>query len=158
MEGFSNQARNYLYPEEAVYLVERYLLLINRGNEYIDYDILFENMLDYVPLPCYLAYVKLKMLDYIVFRHRKKLCCISGDEDIYNLLKDNPTETLLQCITSFDIYPHDSNFSKRNRCEGKPLAHVIVSNSDSIPRARIMVCKYSSPRSLILCSTSSSFS
>ena len=128
-----------MYPEEALFLTERYQLLVERNGAYFPFDRMYDHMLDWVPLQCYLTYMKLKTLDYIVFRHKEVVPCISDDADILELLLKTPSRNLLECVVSFDIYPHDSNFSKKNRRDLTPVGYVVVFSGSTIPSTRIMV-------------------
>ena len=137
--GFAIHARNFMYPEEALYLTERYQLYVERNGNYFPFDSMYEQALKWIPLQCYLTYVKLKSLDYIVFRHRDTLTCVSDEAEILQLLLKNPSKSLLDCLVSFDIYPHSSNFSKKHRRDQNPLAFVVIFDGSMIPSARIMV-------------------
>ena len=128
-----------MYPEEAVFLTERYQLLVERNGNYFPFDQMYAQMLEWVPLQCYLTYMKLKSLDYIVFRHNEIVPCISDDADILELLLKSSSRNLLECVVSFDIYPHDSNFSKKNRRDLIPVGYVVVFSGSTIPSAKIMV-------------------
>mmetsp|Transcript_5003 Transcript_5003/g.7406 ORF Transcript_5003/g.7406 Transcript_5003/m.7406 type:complete len:248 (+) Transcript_5003:13-756(+) len=137
--GFSKQSRNFLFPEEALFLVERYMLLVERDGKYFDFDRMYEEVIKTVPLSCYLTYVKLKTLDYAVFRHGTILTRVGSDEEIFQLLQSRPSDSLLECLVSYDVYPHDSSFSKKNRHEIQPLAFIIVYDGDTTPSARVML-------------------
>ena len=128
-----------MYPEEALFLTERYQLLVERKGNYFPFDQMYAQMLEWVPLQCYLTYMKLKSLDYIVFRHNEIVPCISDDADILELLLKSSSRNLLECVVSFDIYPHDSNFSKKNRRDLIPVGYVVVFSGSTIPSAKIMV-------------------
>jgi len=137
--GFSKHSRNFLFPEEALFLVERYMLLVERDGKYFDFDRMYEEVLKTVPLPCYLTYVKLKTLDYAVFRHGTILTRVGCEEDMLQLLQSRSSASLLECLVSFDVYPHDANFSKKNRHEIQPLAYIVVFDGDTAPSARVML-------------------
>ena len=65
--GFSMNAKCYLFPEEALYLVEKNLIAIYDENKvYIEFNKFYEAILKIISIPCYLTYCKLKSLDYIV--------------------------------------------------------------------------------------------
>lgn len=77
--GYTFQSRNYLYPEEALYLFEKNLLVIIKEQEDEDKeevegekekerdeiiypkDVIYEMIVNIISLPCYLSYSKLKV-------------------------------------------------------------------------------------------------
>lgn len=81
--GFTVNGTDFLYPEEALSLYERKLLAVfHQDGRLMDKRELFEVSLRVIPLSCYLAYAKLKAMDYIVVRHRKALRLLSGDAEL----------------------------------------------------------------------------
>jgi hypothetical protein len=170
--GFSVNRYCYLNVEEALFLVEKGLLVIyeikklNYGEEYKQENIqdemkvkygykttgrmplkyIYDEYLTLMPLSCYLTYGKLKNLEYNVFRHGKIIRSFSGDEDVYNMIKNlNGTveeTTLLDMMVSYDIYTHHYNWAKRDHIGdyGKsPCAYVIVVNGNWTFSARLLL-------------------
>ena len=140
--GFTHNGNDFMFPEEALILLERGQLIINKSpveNENKDafihphhrrfqlmdfYDIV---MTTCVPLQCYLTYVKLKGLQYIARRHvQEKLICIESESQLYELHKKFPNHKLLDIAVSFDIYPNSRTMSKRKIAESKANSYVIV--------------------------------
>lgn len=127
VSGFSVQQRNFLYPEEALYLAEKCALkILDTEKAQINFTTFYQLVVAKVTLPGYLTYAKLRNLDYITFRHRKQVKCFGGDDDVYNYLKANPTMTLLDSLVSYDVHPYGSNFSKNVERRPKPVSYVVV--------------------------------
>lgn len=59
--GHSNGIDNYLYPEEAVLLIEKNQLLSELDDKVIEIPLAYELLLQSVPLACYLAYIRLRV-------------------------------------------------------------------------------------------------
>ena len=59
--GFNKQGNNYLLPEEALYLFERGIIIIECSGERLLISELYEITLKYISINCYLAYSKLKV-------------------------------------------------------------------------------------------------
>jgi hypothetical protein len=72
--GFTSQSKNYLYPEEALYLYEKNMLIIVKEREEIEgegegqedeviyqKDMIYEMIIKVISLQCYLCYSKLKV-------------------------------------------------------------------------------------------------
>jgi hypothetical protein len=90
-----------LYPEEVLLLAERAVVLVEYEASRIEYHKLYKDVIGRTSLECYLAYVKLKSLDYIVFRHDKIVRSFEGDADVYMFLKSHPEQSLLKVPNSF---------------------------------------------------------
>lgn len=99
--GFSLGKKNMLNPEEALFLLERGMLVIeNESGKRIPFRDVYDEITLKIGLPCYLSYVKLRVsvlifldkliilfcnrqnLDYIVFRNDSQILYFDGDEDI----------------------------------------------------------------------------
>ena len=145
--GFSLNQKNYLYPEEALYLAERRAIRIRRSLDEIGsennnrnnklnngmpktayhFTEFYELILGHIPIAFYLTYLKLKSLEYVVLRRNSNsVHSITSDADIVNLIRENPTGGLLNTLVSFDIFPHNKMFSKNANKRPKPTAYVIV--------------------------------
>ncbi len=59
--GFNSDGKSYLYPEEALFLVERSVLLVKIEGQSIEYSQFYELVVQHTTLPCYLTYVRLKV-------------------------------------------------------------------------------------------------
>lgn len=106
--GFTRENKSYFYPEEVLYLAEKDRVYVKDNMAVLEVQQLYEFMLTYIPLPCYLAYVRLKVsnssevrrwsfvtrivvwprqgLEYIVARHISEIRCFGGESDIYGTL------------------------------------------------------------------------
>lgn len=62
VHGYSENQKSLLYPEEALYLVERQTLYVEHDGELCKFKDLYERVLSIVPLACYLVYLKLKVV------------------------------------------------------------------------------------------------
>lgn len=98
--GFCTNKKSYLYPEEALLLAERSVLLVESEGQRITYHKLYEKIIGLISLECHLAYLKLKTLDYLVFRHSKTVQSFEGDADVFRFLLKNPGTSLLKVIFS----------------------------------------------------------
>jgi hypothetical protein len=99
--GFAVDKSNFLYPEEVLLLAERAVVLVEYEGSRIEYHKLYKDIIGRTSLECYLAYIKLKSLDYIVFRHDKIVRSFEGDADVYMFLKSHPEQSLLKVPNSF---------------------------------------------------------
>ena len=59
--GFSIKDRNYLYPEEALFLCEKKQFLVENEGKALGNRALYDLVLGCMSYPCYLAYVRLKV-------------------------------------------------------------------------------------------------
>lgn len=103
LKGFCVKKKSYLYPEEALLLAERSVLLVENEGERIEYYKLYEEVISLITLECHLAYLKLKSLDYLVFRHSGTLRSFEGDADVYKFLLGNKDISLLK-VTAHSTY------------------------------------------------------
>ena len=140
--GFTHNGNDFLFPEEALILLERGQLIINKQHIEGENDGVFIHphhrrfqLLDFynivmttcVPYQCYLTYVKLKGLQYIARRHmQEKLICIGSEKQLFDLHKKFPQYRLLDLAVSFDIYPNSKTMSKKKIAESKANSYVIV--------------------------------
>ena len=85
-----------MYPEEALLLSERSVLLVEHEGERVSYHKLYEDVIDLISLECHLAYLKLKSLDYLVFRYGKSVRSFEGDASVFKYLKEHPESSLLK--------------------------------------------------------------
>jgi hypothetical protein len=72
--GFSKNGKDYLYPEEALYLVERSFLIVKYEEVTVDYSSFYKQIVGHVSLAFYLTYIKLKVLKssaVIQYKHLK---------------------------------------------------------------------------------------
>lgn len=115
----------------------------------------YEIVLTLVPMECYIAYSKLKSLEYIVFRHsdqgktfnvdfnsnnssRNRKCplrVITDDSDLKQIYKEDESSFFDKTI-SYDIYLHTSGWSKKHLQDSKPVHHVIVHNGEFLPNSK----------------------
>jgi hypothetical protein len=63
--GYSLHGRNFLHYEEALLLVERRQLAMRRDTLDMTLKESYESITSFISLPCYLTYVKLKVILYI---------------------------------------------------------------------------------------------
>ena len=101
--GFCINKKSYLYPEEALLLSERSVLLVEHEGERVSYHKLYEDVIDLISLECHLAYLKLKSLDYLVFRYGKSVRSFEGDASVFKYLKEHPESSLLK-VTYLSYY------------------------------------------------------
>ena len=59
--GFSINRRNFLYPEESLRLAEKSQIVIKYENKIIPVSLFYQIVIRRISLPCYLAYIKLKV-------------------------------------------------------------------------------------------------
>ena len=150
--GFTYNGNDFLFPEEALILLERGQLILNkpqgRGETFVHphhrrfqltdfYDIVIKTC---VPYQCYLTYIKLKGLQYIARRHEhEKLLCIESEKHLYDLHKKFPQKKLLDLAVSFDIYPNSRAMSKRKIAESKANSYVIVLTCSHTFTAKVLM-------------------
>lgn len=60
--GYSQNGKNYLYPEECLDLIEKRQLLLAVGDSILSVKEAYELIISAIGLPCYLTYVKLKVI------------------------------------------------------------------------------------------------
>eukprot|EP00981_Chlorochromonas_danica_P009915 scaffold2913_cov181-Ochromonas_danica.AAC.9 len=138
--GFTVNAVDFLYPEEALSLYERKVLAVfHQDGRLMDKRELFDVSLNFIPLSCYLVYAKLRALDYIVVRHRKSLHLLRGDADLYEYLKQNPGHSLLDSMVSYDLYIDAQNFSKKASKTMAPLSYVVLTDGPVMFSPRVIV-------------------
>lgn len=77
-------------------LAERSVLLVELDGERVEYHKLYEEIIALVSLECHLAYLKLKSLDYLAFRHSGGVRTFSGDSDAHKFLIEHPHLSLLK--------------------------------------------------------------
>ena len=127
--GFSVDRRCYLHPEEALLLYERGVISVEYEKVRIPYPKFYEAVVEKISLECHLAYVKLKSLDYLAFRHSNTngtIHSLEGDADVFRWLHNNPGRSLLEATVSFDIYTHCFKWSKKIIQTTAPVARVVV--------------------------------
>jgi tRNA-splicing endonuclease subunit sen54 N-term len=152
--GFSLDHRDFLFPEEALLLLERGQLIITKPDDCTNgvihphhkrytlrefYALVITHT---VPFQCYLAYTKLKGLQYIVARHKQeKLVTIESEKFFYDLSIQYPQYSLLDLAVSFDIYPNSKQFSKKkkNANNSKPTSHVIVVTCNNTFSVKLLI-------------------
>ena len=100
----------------------------------------YAEILEVITLPVYLAYCKLKSLEYIALRHSSDIPVRSfvGDIDVYEAMKTS-NKSLLDTIVSYDIYLFSQQFSKKNRNSLAPSAYVIVLHGYRTFSARLLL-------------------
>jgi hypothetical protein len=59
--GFSINGKEFLYPEEALLLLEKNQIIISLDGHIIEKSMFYNIVLNFIPLPCYLTYAKLKV-------------------------------------------------------------------------------------------------
>ena len=139
--GFSRDRRCLLYPEEALYLIERGVLLVhsdkNSGQRVI-FNKFYEEVITHIDLEVYIAFVKLKTLEYVAFRHNEQVRSFTDDRDVYAYMKTNK-QSLLDSVVSYDLHLNDHLFSKKGALERKPVGYVIILKGDWTFSARLMI-------------------
>ena len=162
IHGFAMRKKDYLFPEEALLLLEKSLLMIEYNGVRLSLKEFYEIALTLVPLECYMAYSKLKSLEYIVFRHsdidqdddddnnnnnsdfnsnnssrsrQAPLCVITDENDLKCIYKEGESSFFDKTI-SYDIYLHTSGWSKKCLIDSKPVHHVIVHNGEFMPNSK----------------------
>lgn len=139
--GFTCNGESLLQPEEALFLLERGQLIVEKHildadeNEKLHphhrryilsdfYDLVIKET---IPFHCYLAYLKLRSLNYVVVRHNKqRIVAIDSDAFLYELKTRFDCTRLLDVAVSFNIYMNSHEFKKKNLVTTEPLAHVVV--------------------------------
>ena len=131
--GETFDGRNFLHPEEALFLLEQGLIIIYDKIEMFQdskfllntfYDMIVKNV---SPYQAYLVYGKLKSLNYIVKRYKKgKISVVDSDEFFSQSLNLSPNEKLIDTAVSYNIYHSSPSISKKMLKEAIPCAHVIV--------------------------------
>lgn len=124
--GYAINARCFLYPEEALFLLEEKKIVVEENGVTLSLQSFYERVLGIIPLPCYLTYLKLKSLDYIIQRHKKQIGVFSNDHDVFKRMKQFPDRRMLDEIASFDIFVNTAEWSKNRAVELKPAAFVVV--------------------------------
>lgn len=131
--GFSINGTNFLYPEEAIWLVEiNQLVVLETGSvdsgTICDKKKIFSLGIPAISIPVYLTYLKLKSLEYIVQRHNRFSRTFSGDAELFDCMQQHPSLSLLDLTISYDLYVESQNFSKRaaSNKEILPVAYVII--------------------------------
>jgi hypothetical protein len=77
--GFSRNSLNYLYPEEALMLVERGQIFIEGiDGEPVLFQIFYEMVISHISLPVHLAYLKLKVYHSVFVLFLLFLCTITS--------------------------------------------------------------------------------
>jgi hypothetical protein len=105
--GFHREGKDYLNPEETMYLVEKDRVFVEYNSVVMQGNELYAYMLKCIPHACYLAYLRLKVntlhggrcltnsypaayhvqsLEYIIVRHTSELRCFDADQQIYGTL------------------------------------------------------------------------
>jgi hypothetical protein len=141
MMGFTCNGKSLLQPEEALFLLERGQLIVEKHmldadeNEKLHphhrryilsdfYDLIVKET---IPFDCYLVYLKLRSLNYVVVRHiKQRIVAIDSDEFLLELKTRFDCTRLLDAAVSFNIYMNSREFKKTNLVTTGPLAHVIV--------------------------------
>ena len=77
-------------------LAERSVLLVEHEGTRIEYHKFYEIVISHVSLECHLAYLKLKSLDYLVFRNSGTVKSFEGDDDVCRELLEHPDRSLLR--------------------------------------------------------------
>jgi hypothetical protein len=66
--GFTRNAKNYLYPEEALMLVERgHISIEGSGGKVMPSSVFYEKVISIISLPVYLAFLKLRVSVFLSF-------------------------------------------------------------------------------------------
>jgi hypothetical protein len=138
-----------LYPEEALYCVEKAQLYVHRDGDKlakVKSSVFYEAVMEKVPQECYLAYSKLRALEYVVRRHKRdiahELYAFKSEMDAYIYLKAHPELTVLDAMVSFRVYVARSGRSKRTLDKGTcgPCdAYVVVTTADHTLSPRLML-------------------
>jgi len=139
--GFSRDRKCLLYPEEALYLIERGVLLVQTNKisgQRVIFSKFYEEIVQHIQLEVYQAFVKLKTLEYVAFRHKDNVRCFNDDRDVYAYMKENKY-SLLDSVVSFDLHLNDHEFSKKGSKERKPIGYVVVLRGDWTFSARLMI-------------------
>ena len=99
----------------------------------------YAEILEVITLPVYLAYCKLKSLEYVTLRHNSDIPVRSfiGDIDVYEAMKTSQ-KSLLDTIVAYDIYLYSHQFSKKNRGNLTPTAYVIILHGYRTFSARLL--------------------
>jgi len=137
--GFTINQRSFLYPEEALFLVERNTIIMMEDSKPLSNKVFSETIMKKIPLCCYLVYSKLKKYDYIVVRHKNSIRSFSSETDIYKAINTHSSSlssssspssspsSLLDVLVSFDLYIHGTSWSKSKMKHMIPKAYVIIS-------------------------------
>jgi len=152
--GFTCAKQSLLQPEEALYLLERGQLIVEKHildadeseklhPHYRRYSLnnFYEMIVNQVvPFQCYLVYLKLRSLNYATFRHtRERIVAIEDDAFLFELKSRFECQSLLEAAVSFDIFINSYDFRKKDAESKCPLAHVIVMSSHHTFSASTMV-------------------
>ena len=138
-----------MYPEEALYCVEKAQLYVHRDGDKlakVKSSVFYETVMGKIPQECYLAYSKLRALEYVVRRHKRdiahELYAFKSEMDAYTYLKAHPEMTVLDAMVSFRVYVTRSGRSKRTLDKGTcgPCdAYVVVTTADHALSSRLML-------------------
>ena len=148
-QGVTVKGKEMLFPEEALYSVEKASMYVHRGEDLlakIKSSIFFQDVMNLIPQECYLAYSRLRSLEYIVRRHSlnadHNMYAFKSELDAYHYLKEHRDRSILDSMVSFDVYACRQGWSKRNVADGKgppPDAFVVVVSQDHTLSARLML-------------------
>lgn len=139
--GFSVNARCFLFPEEALFLVEeRKLSVTDAQDAPLSLRQLYALVLGAIPLQCYLAYVKLRSLDYIVQRRNKQVALFAGDADLRAHVSRRPPQQALPLLdeaVSFVVFANKKGWTKALAHSIRPAAHVVVTHGSATLSAQL---------------------
>lgn len=127
--GFSINQRSFLYPEEALLLYDKKSILLLVESNRVSISTFYELVLEKIPLSCYLVYVKLKNLEYIVYRHKKRLVTLTNEEEAIQMISTSSSKPLLDVLVSYRIFVHAKDWAKSKIEITTPSAYVIVTTS-----------------------------
>jgi len=98
----------------------------------------YEEVITHIQLEVYIAFVKLKTLEYVAFRHSEQVRSFRDDRDVYAYMKTHK-QSLLNSVVSYDLHLNDHLFSKKGALERKPVGYVVILKGDWTFSARLMI-------------------
>lgn len=136
--GFSSNGKDYLYPEETLYLAESSKLLVKQCEVEIPSTILYELIVSKISMSLYLVYLKLKSLNYIVLRNihwtpMEHLTTSRASVTVATKKAAVGSEgSMLEALSVYRLYENTSSWSKSKSKDMEPIAHVLLSPTDEV--------------------------
>ena len=106
--------------------MEERKIVVEENGQQLSLEACFDTCTRVVPLPCYLAYIKLKSLDYIVVRHCKQVAVFEDETALLRRMKEGPDRFLLDEAVSFDLFRNESTWTKSRAADMTPVGRVVV--------------------------------
>jgi hypothetical protein len=144
--GISVNGVNFLYPEEALWLLDvEQVYFVNdiSDREFLNKQEVYQLIFSAISIPVYLTYLKLKSLDYIVVRHNKKAQVFANEIELFEAIcrvEGDSCRTLVDVAVSYDIFLDDQNFTKKAVANKDitPVGYVIICDGENVLPGRVL--------------------